>query len=152
MQSLQSPGTVACNKPLNFNMGKTIKLFYFLFMLTFCIHFAYSKFAGQVFCPTGQSCCRMKNGQYGCCLGDAYCCPDQIHCCSLPPYRKLNDVHCDYKAKTCGVVMIDEQGREGVNDYFAHEIKPDVRLAITLINITSLETNLRKFISEDLQS
>uniref|UniRef100_A0A1I7WVN4 GRANULINS domain-containing protein n=1 Tax=Heterorhabditis bacteriophora TaxID=37862 RepID=A0A1I7WVN4_HETBA len=33
-------------------------------------------------CPSGTTCCFMRQGQYGCCpVEEAVCCMDQLHCC-----------------------------------------------------------------------
>ncbi|KAI1285721.1 Progranulin [Halotydeus destructor] len=33
-------------------------------------------------CPDGNTCCKMKDGDWGCCpLSNAQCCKDQVHCC-----------------------------------------------------------------------
>nr|AJD81432.1 granulin epithelin precursor variant 1 [Pinctada fucata] len=38
---------------------------------------------GQSQCKTGETCCKLKSGTYGCCpLPDAVCCKDEKHCCS----------------------------------------------------------------------
>ncbi|XP_022079850.1 granulins-like isoform X8 [Acanthaster planci] len=37
---------------------------------------------GQYQCPSGDTCCRLSSGQWGCCLyAHAVCCSDHIHCC-----------------------------------------------------------------------
>ena len=44
---------------------------------------------GQSECPNGNSCCKLRTGQYGCCpLADATCCSDGLHCCP-------NDYYCN---------------------------------------------------------
>merc|ERR1711974_67028 len=47
-------------------------------------------------CDTDQTCCQLKDGDWGCCPlgGDAVCCPDQEHCC---PHL----TQCDLAAGTC---------------------------------------------------
>ncbi|CAH1788059.1 unnamed protein product [Owenia fusiformis] len=50
---------------------------------------------GQSECPSGNTCCHQKTGQYGCCpLPSAVCCDDKIHCCP-------NGYTCDPSAGTC---------------------------------------------------
>jgi len=37
---------------------------------------------GESECPSGNTCCTLKSGDYGCCpLPDAVCCADKEHCC-----------------------------------------------------------------------
>ena len=37
---------------------------------------------GQSECPSGNTCCKLSSGQYGCChLPKATCCSDGVHCC-----------------------------------------------------------------------
>ena len=37
---------------------------------------------GQSECPSGNTCCKLSSGQYGCCpLPAATCCSDHLHCC-----------------------------------------------------------------------
>ncbi|XP_072028842.1 uncharacterized protein [Amphiura filiformis] len=37
---------------------------------------------GTMSCPTGNTCCMLASGQYGCCpLPNAVCCDDKTHCC-----------------------------------------------------------------------
>ena len=46
-------------------------------------------------CPTGDTCCELASGQYGCCpLPNAVCCSDHLHCCP-------NGYTCDVSAGTC---------------------------------------------------
>ena len=50
---------------------------------------------GHSQCPTGNTCCRLSSGQYGCCpLPNAVCCSDGVHCCP-------NGYTCDVSAGTC---------------------------------------------------
>ena len=37
---------------------------------------------GQSECPSGNTCCKLSSGEYGCCpLPKAVCCSDGVHCC-----------------------------------------------------------------------
>ena len=37
---------------------------------------------GQSECPSGNTCCKLSSGQWGCCpLPKAVCCSDGVHCC-----------------------------------------------------------------------
>ncbi|KAJ7353893.1 hypothetical protein OS493_031600 [Desmophyllum pertusum] len=46
-------------------------------------------------CPSGNTCCKLASGQYGCCpLPNAVCCSDHVHCCP-------NEYTCDVSAGTC---------------------------------------------------
>ena len=46
-------------------------------------------------CRSDQTCCRLTDGSYGCCLfQNAVCCSDHVHCCP-------NGMWCDHKTKTC---------------------------------------------------
>ena len=37
---------------------------------------------GQSECPSGNTCCKLSSGEYGCCpLPKAVCCSDHVHCC-----------------------------------------------------------------------
>ena len=37
---------------------------------------------GQSECPSGNTCCKLSSGQWGCCpLPNAVCCSDGVHCC-----------------------------------------------------------------------
>ena len=37
---------------------------------------------GQSECPSGNTCCKLSSGNYGCCpLPKAVCCSDGVHCC-----------------------------------------------------------------------
>uniref|UniRef100_A0A7M5V9F9 Granulins domain-containing protein n=2 Tax=Clytia hemisphaerica TaxID=252671 RepID=A0A7M5V9F9_9CNID len=37
---------------------------------------------GQSECPSGNTCCKLSSGEYGCCpLPKATCCSDGVHCC-----------------------------------------------------------------------
>jgi len=37
---------------------------------------------GQSECPSGNTCCKLSSGGYGCCpLPKATCCSDGVHCC-----------------------------------------------------------------------
>ena len=37
---------------------------------------------GMMFCPSGNTCCQLRNGQYGCCpKPNAVCCSDGMYCC-----------------------------------------------------------------------
>ena len=37
---------------------------------------------GQSECPSGNTCCKLTSGKYGCCpLPKAVCCSDGVHCC-----------------------------------------------------------------------
>ena len=37
---------------------------------------------GQSECPSGNTCCKLSSGGYGCCpLPQAVCCSDGVHCC-----------------------------------------------------------------------
>eukprot|EP00731_Ephydatia_muelleri_P038882 Em0964g3a len=50
---------------------------------------------GSSQCPTGQTCCKISSGGYGCCpLPNATCCSDETHCCP-------NGYKCDVSAGTC---------------------------------------------------
>ena len=50
---------------------------------------------GSSQCPTGQTCCKIASGGYGCCpLPNATCCSDLTHCCP-------NGYKCDVSAGTC---------------------------------------------------
>ncbi|XP_064647998.1 SCO-spondin-like isoform X2 [Lineus longissimus] len=46
-------------------------------------------------CPSGNTCCKLASGQYGCCpLSQAVCCSDHVHCCP-------SGYSCDVSAGTC---------------------------------------------------
>ncbi|XP_053309322.1 progranulin [Spea bombifrons] len=46
-------------------------------------------------CPDGATCCRQKDGSFGCCLfTDAVCCKDDIHCCP-------SGTRCDLPRQKC---------------------------------------------------
>ncbi|XP_077979178.1 uncharacterized protein LOC144434584 isoform X2 [Glandiceps talaboti] len=46
-------------------------------------------------CPSGNTCCKLSTGQYGCCpLPSAVCCSDGLHCCP-------SGYKCDVSAGTC---------------------------------------------------
>lgn len=50
---------------------------------------------GSSSCPTGQTCCKLSSGQYGCCpLPNADCCSDGVHCCP-------QGYTCDVSKGTC---------------------------------------------------
>jgi len=50
---------------------------------------------GTSYCPDGNTCCILPNGQFGCCpYPSATCCNDRIHCC---PYG----THCDPTSQVC---------------------------------------------------
>ena len=37
---------------------------------------------GMSECPSGNTCCKLSSGQWGCCpLPKATCCSDGVHCC-----------------------------------------------------------------------
>ena len=37
---------------------------------------------GVTECPSGNTCCKLSSGGYGCCpLPNAVCCSDHVHCC-----------------------------------------------------------------------
>ncbi|GFS07045.1 granulin epithelin variant 1 [Elysia marginata] len=49
----------------------------------------------QSTCPSGQTCCELQEGGYGCCpLPKAVCCEDKIHCCP-------NGYRCDPSGQSC---------------------------------------------------
>ena len=53
-------------------------------------------------CPTGDTCCKISSGGYGCCpLPNAECCSDMLHCCP-------EGDTCDVSAGTCtkGVITV----------------------------------------------
>ncbi|PVD30140.1 hypothetical protein C0Q70_09402 [Pomacea canaliculata] len=46
-------------------------------------------------CPSGNTCCRLKSGVFGCCpFENAVCCADGIHCCP-------EDFHCNETQRIC---------------------------------------------------
>ncbi|XP_041365850.1 multiple epidermal growth factor-like domains protein 6 isoform X3 [Gigantopelta aegis] len=49
----------------------------------------------QYSCPTGDTCCKLQSGQWGCCpLPNAVCCSDGVHCCP-------HDTTCDVSQGRC---------------------------------------------------
>ncbi len=47
------------------------------------------------YCPSGDSCCKLYTGGYGCCpYSKAVCCSDGEHCCPYPSYNYCYDGYC----------------------------------------------------------
>ncbi|XP_038077891.1 uncharacterized protein LOC119745555 isoform X14 [Patiria miniata] len=52
---------------------------------------------GSAQCPSGNTCCMLASGQWGCCpLPSAVCCSDHVHCCP-------NGYTCDVSQGTCSL-------------------------------------------------
>ncbi|KAF6027550.1 GRN [Bugula neritina] len=57
------------------------------------------------YCPSGNTCCKLSSGQWGCCpVLNAVCCSDHVHCC---PSGTLVDWRSVYKAQQVEDVQCD---------------------------------------------
>ncbi|WAQ94948.1 GRN-like protein [Mya arenaria] len=72
-------------------------------------------------CPTGNTCCKTSDGQWGCCpIPNAVCCSDQVHCCP-------SGTTCDVKEGKClrGNTILDWFEKSPAKQYVKDVICPD---------------------------